>query len=163
MDIISYGLADEAIKKSAQAETAASSAQTAANDALARSLNIKQVTKLGISGTSSSPHVTDITLANTTIEYIKPSPSVLRIVSDMGTTGGTENVIKVASSFTNAEASDFNQADNPNVMFDGIMSLRTSHAHNMAEDTSYQDSGALYTTGIDRTRLTQIKRIEIGV
>lgn len=102
-------------------------------------LNLKQLSKMAITGTLTSPQIVDIPIE--TIDFKVPKVNVLKLML------GDQNVIKTAASFTNGESNDFVSDDM--VAFDGKAHLKSNFNYNMTKQSSTIGSYQPYSIDFD--------------
>ncbi|APM41409.1 signal peptidase II [Clostridium kluyveri] len=87
----------------------------------AAGLSLKQISKMGVVGSTSSPYVVDIPV--NTLDFKVPRVNVLQFQQ------GDQNVIKTLNSFSNSDSGDF-QVDDM-IVFDDTTHLKTEYDYQM--------------------------------
>lgn len=79
-------------------------------------ISLKQLTKLGVTGTAATPQIVEIPISS--LDFKLQKVNILKFML------GDQNVVKTEASFTNGESNDFNTDDM--VVFDGTAHLKNS-------------------------------------
>ena len=117
----------------------------------AAGLSLKQISKMGVTGTATTPKVIDIPI--NTIDFKVPKINVLKFVL------GDQNVIKTENGFSNSEINDFVNDDM--VSFDGAAHLKTSFQSSMNYDGDIENYKA-YSVAIDPSVFKSISSINVS-
>lgn len=114
-------------------------------------LELKQVTRLGVTATVASPAEIILPIDYTS-DFKRPPIEVLKFVS----TGS--DVLQTQIAFDAADATKFTA--NPNVIFDGTLRLRTEYTYEMVNEGPLGE-GTLFSHVIDKTKFKSIEKIEV--
>ncbi|OAA91273.1 hypothetical protein [Clostridium ljungdahlii] len=119
----------------------------------AAGLSLKQISKMGITGGTSSPYEVDIPI--NTVDFKVPRVNVLQFKQ------GDQNVIKTLNSFSNSESSDFEPDDM--IAFDNTVHLKTSYDYQMKDEGAIGSNNEEYSCEIDKNIFKEIDDIEESV
>ncbi|ADK16159.1 hypothetical protein WX45_01812 [Clostridium ljungdahlii DSM 13528] len=113
-------------------------------------LSIKQLTKMGVTGSASAPYEIDIPI--NTVDFKVPRVNVLQFQQ------GDQNVIKTLNSFSNSESSDFQPDDM--IGFDNTVHLKTSYDYQMKDEGAIGSNNEEYSYEIDKSIFKSIEDIK---
>ncbi|MBC2580007.1 signal peptidase II [Clostridium sp. DJ247] len=113
-------------------------------------LSIKQVSKMGIVGDTTTPKIVDIPIS--TVDFKVPKINVLRFQQ------GTQDVITTENSFSNSESNDF-EADDM-VIFDGAAHLKTNFTYQMSYEGDI-GTGKTYSVTVDKSNFKTVNSLSI--
>lgn len=117
----------------------------------AAGLSLKQISKMGVVGSTSAPYEVDIPID--TVDFKVPKVNVLKYQPS-----ADQNVIKTLNSFSNSESDDF--MPNDMIVFDDMVHLKTEYDYQMkyAGDigTDYKE----YSCEIDKSIFKDIEDIQ---
>lgn len=116
----------------------------------AAGLSLKQINKMGVTGTTTTPKIIDIPI--NTLDFKLPKLNVLKFVL------GDQNVIKSENGFSNSEINDFTQDDM--IVFDGKAHLKTSFQSTMNYDGDI-DNYKSYSINFDKSNVKSISDLNI--
>lgn len=116
----------------------------------AAGLSLKQISKMGVVGSTSSPYVVDIPI--NTLDFKVPRVNVLHFQQ------GDQDVIKTLNSFSNSDSSDFDP-DNM-IAFDGTVHLKTSYDYQMQYIVDMGTENEEFSCIIDKSIFKSIEDIQ---
>lgn len=116
----------------------------------AAGLSLKQISKMGVAGSASSPYVVDIPI--NTLDFKVPRVNVLHFQQ------GDQDVIKTLNSFSNSDSSDFDP-DNM-IAFDGTVHLKTSYDYLMQNEGDIGTDNEEYSCTVDKSIFKSIEDIQ---
>ena len=116
----------------------------------AAGLSLKQISKMGVTGGTTSPYEIDIPI--NTVDFKVPRVNVLQFQQ------GDQNVIKVLNSFSNSESSDFQPDDM--IAFDNTVHLKTEYNYPMAYENDIGTENREYSCEIDKSIFKRIDDME---
>lgn len=116
----------------------------------AAGLSLKQINKMGVTGTTTTPKVIDIPIG--TLDFKLPKPNILKFVL------GDQNVIKTENGFSNGEINDFTPDDM--IVFDGTAHLKTIFQSTMNYDGDI-DTYKSYSIDFDKSNIKSISDLNI--
>lgn len=113
-------------------------------------LSLRQVSKMGVVGSTTSPYEVDIPI--NTVDFKVPRVNVLQFQQ------GDQNIIKTLNSFSNSESGDF-QAD-AMVSFDNTVHLKTEYDYSMAYKNDIGTDNQEYSCEMDKSIFKEIDDME---
>lgn len=116
----------------------------------AAGLSLKQISKMGITGSTSAPYEVDIPI--NTVDFKAPRVNVLQFQQ------GDKDVIKTLNSFSNSESSDFQPDDM--IAFDNTVHLKTNYDYQMKDEGIIGTNNEEYSCEIDKSIFKSIEDIE---
>lgn len=117
----------------------------------ASGLSLKQLNKLGIVGTPTTPELIDIPIS--TVDFKVPKINILKFQLN-----GEQDVIKIQNSFTNGESNTFIEDDN--ITFDGTVHLETNYQYPMIYEGGI-DIYSTFTTILDKSQFKTVDNMSI--
>lgn len=108
----------------------------------AAGLSIKQISKMGIVGSSAVPYEVDIPI--NTVDFKVPRVNVLKWQPS-----AQQNVIKTLNSFSNSESNDFEPDDM--IVFDDIVRLKTKYDYRMNYEGDIGTDNKEYSCQMDKS------------
>lgn len=115
------------------------------------SVEIKQVTKLGVVASPESPYTVDLPISQT-MSFNRMPIEVLKF------TPAETNVLVTLASFDNSDADDF--VPDEHVIFDGAMKLKTEYIIDMLSDEFLEENPLWFAT-IDLSPFAAVESIEV--
>lgn len=115
-------------------------------------MTMKQLTKLGVVATPSSPHTVNIDI--NTLDFKFPKVNVLKFIQ------GEQNIISNKATFVNNESNDFEVNDN--IVFDGTAHLKTNFSCDLTLDDVNIDGYYSYNGSIDKSMYKSIDSIGLS-
>ena len=116
----------------------------------AAGLSLKQISKMGVVGSASSPYVVDIPI--NTLDFKVPRVNVLQFQQ------GDQNVIKTLNSFNNSDSADFELDDM--IVFDDTVHLKTSYDYQMQYIVDMGTENEEFSCIIDKSIFKSIEDIQ---
>jgi len=116
----------------------------------AAGLSLKQISKMGTTGSVATPNIVDIPIS--TLDFKVPKVNVLKFQL------GDQNVIKTKNAFTNGEGNDFVSDDM--IIFDGTAHLKTDFTSTMIKESNI-DTYKTYSVAIDKSNLKTITSLNV--
>lgn len=116
----------------------------------AAGLSLKQISKMGVAGSASSPYVVDIPI--NTLDFKVPRVNVLQFQQ------GDQNVIKTLNSFSNSDSADFEPDDM--IVFDDTVYLKTSYDYQMQYEGDIGTENEEYSCIINKSIFKSIEDIQ---
>lgn len=116
----------------------------------AAGLSLKQISKMGVAGSASSPYVVDIPI--NTLDFKVPRVNVLQFQQ------GDQNVIKTLNSFSNSDISDFEPDDM--IVFDDTVHLKTNYDYQMQDEGAIGEENEEFFCIIDKSIFKSIENIQ---
>ena len=116
----------------------------------AAGLSLRQVSKMGVVGSTTTPYEVDIPI--NTVDFKVPRVNVLQFQQ------GDQNVIKTLNSFPNSESSDFQPDDM--IVFDNTVHLKTSYDYQIKDEGSIGTNNEEYSCEIDKSIFKTIEDIK---
>lgn len=113
-------------------------------------LSLKQISKMGITGTTTTPQIVDIPIS--TVDFKVPKLNILKFML------GDQNVIKTENSFSNNETNDFVLDDM--VIFDGTAHLNTNFQSTMIYEGDVENYKS-YGVSLDSSVFKSISNLNI--
>lgn len=113
-------------------------------------LSLKQISKMGVVGSTSSPYIVDIPI--NTLDFKVPRVNVLKYLPV------NDNIIKTLNNFSNSESNDF-QSDEM-VTFDDTAHLQTNYNYQMVYENDIGTNGREYSCEIDKSIFKEIDDIK---
>lgn len=108
----------------------------------AAGISLRQLTKMGVTGTAAAPQVIDIPI--NTLDFKVPKINILKYQL------GDQNVIKTQNSFSNGESNTFIPDDM--IIFDGTVHLKRSFQYQLAYekdiDANYQEYNVIFDNSL---------------
>lgn len=116
----------------------------------AAGLSLKQISKMGITGSASAPYEVDIPI--NTVDFKIPRVNVLQFQQ------GDQDVIKTLNSFSNSESNDFEPDDM--IVFDNTVRLKTSYDYQMQYEGDVEINNKEYSCIVDKSIFKSIEDIQ---
>lgn len=116
----------------------------------AAGLSLKQISKMGVVGSISSPYVVDIPI--NTLDFKVPRVNVLQFQQE------DQDVIKTLNSFSNSDSGDFEPDDM--IVFDDKVHLKTSYDYLMQDEGSIGEENEEYSCIIDKSIFKNIEDMQ---
>lgn len=116
----------------------------------AAGLSLKQISKIGIVGSTSSPYVVDIPI--NTLDFKVPRVNVLQFQQ------GDQNAIKTLNSFSNSDISDFEPDDM--IVFDDTIHLKTNYDYQMQGEEAIGEENEEFFCIIDKSIFKNIEDMQ---
>jgi hypothetical protein len=117
----------------------------------AAGLSLKQITKMGVTGTTTTPQTIEIPIS--TVNFNVPKVNVLKFQL------GDQNVIKTENGFLNSEINDF--LIDEMILFDGTAHLKTSFQSTMNYDGDI-DTYKSYSVQFDKSLFKSLSDISVS-
>lgn len=111
------------------------------------SQNYQQITKLGVTASTSAPRQYSISIPYTS-DFLRTPLEILKFLA------GQQNVVKTEISFDNSDSTDFNISEK--VLYDGSMKLKTSYECQMEVDTDDSSLFKVNVSKIDFKKITDL-------
>lgn len=116
----------------------------------AAGLSLKQISKMGVVGSTTTPYTVDIPI--NTVDFKFPRVNVLKYQPSE-----EQNVIKTLNSFSNSESNDFEPDDM--LAFDDTVHLKTSYIYQMSYIGDVGNDNKEYSCQIDKSIFKEISDI----
>lgn len=114
-------------------------------------ISLKQLSKLGIVGTPTTPMIVDIPIS--TLDFKLPKVNILKFIL------GDQNVIKTANSFVNGESNTF--VPDEMILFDGTVRLKTLFQYTMTDDEDIESTYDNYDVIVDKSKFKSISDFSV--
>lgn len=117
----------------------------------AAGLSLKQVSKMGVVGSTDSPYIVDISI--NTVDFKVPRVNVLKWQPS-----AEQDIIKTLNSFSNSEADDFEHDDM--IAFDDTAHLKTEYNYQMQYIGDIETDNGEYSCEIDKSIFKSIEDMQ---
>ena len=114
-------------------------------------LGLEQITKLGVVASPEEPKVIEVPISRTQ-DFKRRPPEVLKFVP------GPDDVSLTVCDFNNDDATDFDASEN--VVFDGVMKLKTKFIEEMTDEGELGDDGCSRFTTPERFKKIEGIKVE---
>ncbi|MBK3495307.1 hypothetical protein JFL43_10675 [Viridibacillus sp. YIM B01967] len=112
----------------------------------------QQITKLGVTASTSAPRQYQIPIDYTT-SFIRAPLEILKF------TQGKHDVVATQIEFNNTDADNF--IENNNVIFDGKLRLKTEYEFPMHRNETWTEEGSVFSVNIDNSQFLGINKLNV--
>ncbi|KOO49489.1 hypothetical protein [Viridibacillus arvi] len=112
----------------------------------------QQITKLGITASTSTPRQYQIPIDYTT-SFKRAPLEILKFTS------GKKGVVATQIDFNNTDSVNF--IENNNVIFDGKLKLKTEYEFRMHREETWTEEGSVFSVNIDSSKFSGINKLNV--